>query len=84
MSDEHRVQFGVLGPDGYTETRTLRQASMLACRFTIMDPSHYRDDETCKCDDPDERARMIREWDYTPSDFEGIPLRTEGTHGHDA
>jgi hypothetical protein len=34
-----------------------------------MDMSHYRADGSCKCDDPVEQARMIREWGYSESDF---------------
>jgi hypothetical protein len=48
---------------------------MLACPFAIMVPEHYRDDESCKCDDADERARMIAEWEYSETDFAAIPLR---------
>ena len=55
----------------------LPQSAILACRFCILVPSHYRDDKTCKCNDPDERAMMIREWGYKAKDFNGIPLRTE-------
>lgn len=76
-ADEHRIQFGTLSPEGFEPGPRIRQSSIQACRFGIMDPAHYRSDETCKCDDPDERARMIREWDYTAADFAGIPLRED-------
>ena len=58
--------------------RIMRQSDMLKCPFYIMDMFHYRDDGTCKCDDADERAKMIREWGYRKRDFKGIPLRNSG------
>ena len=58
-----------------TPVRTLRQSSMMKCRFSIMDPSHYREDESCKCDDVVHRIIMCKEWGYHPKDFRGIPLR---------
>ena len=39
------------------------------CKFFIMVGEHYREDGSCKCDDPTERAMMIREWEYTEEDF---------------
>jgi len=56
---------------------TLPQSAITRCRFYILVPSHYREDNTCKCDDPQERAKMIREWGYKPSNFDGIPLQEE-------
>ena len=58
-----------------THVRTLSQATMLACPFVIMEPSHYREDGSCKCDDAEERAMMIAEWEYSAEDFANIPLR---------
>jgi len=43
-----------------------------ACPHVIFDVSHYRANGTCKCDDPDEQARMIREWGYSASDFKKV------------
>ena len=63
------TQFGRLSPDGYEVLGEVSQASMLACPFAIMDFEHYRPDGSCRCDDPDEQERLIREFDYTPSDF---------------
>lgn len=64
-------------PDGLTNVRQIRHAVIGQCPFVILVPSHYRDDETCKCDDASEREMMIREWGYSPEDFKGIPLRKE-------
>jgi hypothetical protein len=70
--------FGTLNPDGtLSNVREIKQADLMRCPFTIFVASHYRDDGTCKCDDPAERAMMIREWGYEASDFTNIPLRKE-------
>jgi hypothetical protein len=77
--EPHCVQFGTLQPDGtLTDQRSIPQNAMLACPHAIMDPSHYRSDNSCKCDDPAERERMIREWEYSEEDFKGVPLRNVG------
>lgn len=76
------TDFGTLGPDGaLTHVRTLRQASLAACPFVIFDPTHYRADESCKCDDPTEQAKMIKEWGYMRADFRkaGMLLHLGGT-----
>lgn len=74
----HEVRFATLVQDGRslveTSVTTLRQSSILACPFVILVPSHYRADGSCKCDDADERERMVAEWDYTAEDFADIPL----------
>lgn len=49
--------------------RKLRHSSLLKCPHRIMIPVHYRDDETCRCDDPEHRAMMIRDWGYSEGDF---------------
>lgn len=49
--------------------RDIPQAAMLRCPFAIIMPEHYRDDHTCKCNDPAERERMKQEWEYTDEDF---------------
>lgn len=72
------IQFGTLHPDGtITNARTLRQSAIAACPFVIFEPSHYRPDDSCKCDDPVEQRRMLREWGYTRADFAeaGITVR---------
>lgn len=51
------------------EIRVLKQSDMLKCPFAIMAMEHYRDDGTCKCNDAEHRAMMIREWEYTEQDF---------------
>ena len=57
--------------------RILKQADLAKCRFCIFDPSHYREDGTCKCDDPEHRKMIIKNWGYKKSHFKGIPLRKE-------
>ncbi len=68
MTDE--IQFGTLHPDGsLTGVKIIKQSDITACPHVIMMPEHYRDDGSCKCDDPEHRAMMIREWEYTEEDF---------------
>jgi hypothetical protein len=63
--------FGTLHSDGsLTNVRRVLQSDMLRCPHAIFDAAHYRDDGSCKCNDPEEQARMIREWGYRPSDFQ--------------
>ena len=65
------VIFGTLHPDGsLTDVREVAQSDIRACRFTILVPGHYREDGACKCNDPEHRAMMIREWGYTEADFD--------------
>lgn len=52
-----------------TNTRMIRQSDIRGCPFFIMVASHYRDDGSCKCDDPIEQAMMIREWGYKRKNF---------------
>jgi hypothetical protein len=68
--------FGTLNPDGsLTNTREIPQSRLMECPFFILSADHYRADGSCKCDDPDERKKMISEWEYTEEDFKDIPLR---------
>lgn len=69
---EHRIQFGTVHPDGsMTNIRYIRQSDVMRCPHYIMVPEHYRDDGSCKCDDPQEQEMMTREWGYRRSDFGG-------------
>jgi len=64
------TMFSKMGPDGkLTEIREIKQSDLRKCPHFILVASHYRGDGTCKCDDPEEREMMIRDWDYTEEDF---------------
>jgi len=64
------TEFGKLTEDGvYTRLGEVSQADMLRCPFCIIDFAHYREDGTCRCDDPAEQDRMIRDWGYSREDF---------------
>lgn len=70
--------FGRMNEDGELEdVREIRQADLLACPHVILEPSHYYPDGRCKCGDPTEQARMIREWGYSEDDFADIPVRID-------
>ncbi len=80
---ETACMFGTLLPpkhDGgkaeLTNVVMIKHSDLKRCPFTILVASHYRADGSCKCDDPEERKMMIRDWEYTPESFKGIPLRT--------
>lgn len=74
---EHKVMFGTMNTDGeLTNVRYILQADIVACEHSIFSADHYRRDGSCKCDEPVERAMMIREWGYEASDFQR-PLRGE-------
>lgn len=52
-----------------TSRRLIKQTDIQRCPFVIMVPEHYREDGSCKCNDPAERERMKLEWEYTDQDF---------------
>lgn len=69
--DEHKIQFGTLNPNGeLTNRREIKQSDIVACKFTIMVPEHYREDGSCKCNDEAHRKMMIEEWGYSQESFD--------------
>jgi hypothetical protein len=67
---DHGIRFGTLQPDGtLTNQRVIKRSSIQACPFFILMPEHYREDGSCRCDDPEHRKLMIAEWGYTEDDF---------------
>lgn len=63
-ADERTVKFGTLHEDGtVSDMREIKQASIVACPFFIMMFEHYREDGSCRCDDP-EHTEMAT-WGYT-------------------
>lgn len=57
------TEFGKLNPDGsLSETRNIPQSKMMECPHFIMVPEHYREDNSCRCDDPDHTE--MKEWGY--------------------
>jgi hypothetical protein len=64
------IRFATLHRDGSeSNARIVKHSDISACPHVIFMPEHYRDDGSCKCDDVQERAKMIREWGYSKSDF---------------
>lgn len=58
------TEFVELDADGTVlSTRTIPRQAMLQCPHFIMVPEHYRDDNTCRCNDPG--ALEMKEWGYT-------------------
>jgi hypothetical protein len=57
------IRFSTLHPDGKeSNVRMLKQSDIMKCPHVIFMPEHYRDDGTCKCDDPNET--VMKEWGY--------------------
>ncbi len=51
--EEHKITFGTLSPDGsLTDIRLIKQSDVGRCPHVILVPEHYREDGSCKCDDP--------------------------------
>ena len=46
----------------WLKTATIRTINPEVCPHLVMWPSHFRDDGTCKCDDPKEV--IMRSWGY--------------------
>lgn len=68
--DEHKVTFGTLQPDGtLSNVRLIKQSDIGKCPFFIMVPDHYREDGTCKCNDPEYREKVMKGWGYKKKDF---------------
>ena len=73
----HNTSLETLAKSYYNSDGTLRriaQADIQKCKFTILIPSHYREDGSCKCNDPAEQEKMIKEWGYNEEDFKDIIL----------
>lgn len=57
------TDFMEINPDGTTTVvRTIPQEAFLKCPHVIIHPDHYREDNTCRCDD--EAHTLMREWGY--------------------
>lgn len=64
--------FSTINEDGtITDVRTISRESMLACPHFIMVADHYREDETCRCDDPTHKEMI--EWEYKWEGSKWVP-----------
>ena len=64
------IVFSTFTSDGEeTNRREIAQVSIQTCPHAILVADHYRDNGTCKCDDKDEQAMMIKKWGYSKKDF---------------
>ena len=72
------IVFSKIHEDGsVTDGRSIKPSAIKACPYVIMVAEHYRADGSCKCDDPQEQAMMIREWGYTEADFSSLKKANE-------
>lgn len=60
---DHGVTFCAIEDGKMVVQRVIQRESIDSCPHTILMPNHYREDASCRCDDP-EHARMI-DWGYT-------------------
>ena len=76
MKKEHEVKFGTLqivgGEVKEINVRMMKQSTFANCPFYIFDPSHYREDGSCKCDDPEVQKELIKYAGYKKSDFKKV------------
>lgn len=57
------VLFSKLNEDGsISDEREIKQSDIGKCPFVIFMPEHYRQDGSCRCDDP-EHKEMV-DWGY--------------------
>lgn len=61
--DNDYVWFGDLTESGVENERLIRRADIAACLFVILMPEHYRQDGSCKCDDPSDTD--MASWGYS-------------------
>ena len=67
---ENLITFGTLQSDGtLTNVKMIPQSQFLNCPFCIMVPEHFREDGSCKCNDPEHRKYMMKNWGYTKTSF---------------
>lgn len=70
------IQFGELQPDGtVTNVRVITEGAIRACPHVIFMAEHYREDGTCRCDDP--AHKKMAEWGYVWSE-QGRPADRYG------
>jgi len=58
-----------------TDIREIPQSAMVDCPHCIMVASHYRADNTCRCDDPEHDE--MRNWGYEWSGKQWISVDDE-------
>ena len=57
------IRFSKLGQDGEeSDVRYLDTSNIRQCPHVIIDPEHYREDGSCKCNDKNEVC--MAEWGY--------------------
>jgi hypothetical protein len=55
--------FGTLNKDGtLSDVRVIQSSAIAKCPHCIFVPRHYREDGTCKCDDPNDLD--MKSWGY--------------------
>lgn len=64
----HTVEFGTLQKNGtLTNIRHIPNTSILTCPHVILVPSHYRPDNTCRCNDPTHHEMIPWGYRWSPT-----------------
>lgn len=59
----HEVRFSEMDASGVeSNVRVIKQSDLQRCPHTILVADHYRDDGSCRCDDPDHL--VMAEWGW--------------------
>jgi hypothetical protein len=58
-----KIEFDEHGNMKVVPIRSIKQSDIQACPHHVYDADHYRDDGTCKCNDPSDLT--MAEWGYT-------------------
>lgn len=61
---------GIVDADGHIQIVEEHRLDPTRCRFLIFAGEHYREDGSCRCDDPEHVKHMIRNWGYRRNQFD--------------
>ena len=78
---ENQIKFSTLNVNGKsTNIRLIKQSDILKCPFCILIANHYREDGTCKCNDPVYRETVMKKWGYPRKAFLKAGIIKEGEY----
>jgi len=62
-ADDEKIEFGELDEEGrWKALGFISKSTIQKCPHLILLPEHYRDDDTCRCDDYEHKE--MHEWGY--------------------
>ena len=64
MTKNNSIQFITLHPDGSLLCeKSIKRSDIRKCPWIILKPEHYRENGSCRCNDPEHLE--MKEWGYT-------------------